>query len=102
VLNHYRQNKKDIYVKEICQFQSTDLDKLELGVKCIDLRDKNVAASSLGTQSTRAQPGLRHNTAGKKTAAQQAETSEMKETIAEHRERVGIKPIPGIGVSTNT
>jgi len=65
---------------------------LGLGVKCIDLRDRNVAASSLGTQSTRTQPSLRHNTASKKTSAQQAETSEMKEITADHRKRVHIGP----------
>jgi len=75
---------------------------LGLGVKYIDLRDRNVAASSLGTQSVRTQPSLRHNTASKKTTAQQTETSEMKETTAEHRERVGIRPIPSTEAGTNT
>jgi len=75
---------------------------LGLGVNYIDLRDRNVAASSLDTQSTRTQPSLWHNTARKKTAAQQAETSEMKETTAEDWERVSIRPILGTEVSTNT
>ena len=75
---------------------------LGLGVKYIDLRDRNVAASSLGTQSARTPPSLKHNTTSKKTAAQQAETSEMKKTTAEHRKRVSIKPLPGIDTCTNT
>ena len=75
---------------------------LGLGVKCIDLRDRNVAASSLGIQSTRTQPSLKHNTVSEKTAAQAAETSEMKETTAEHQRRVGIRPIPGADAGTNT
>jgi len=75
---------------------------LGLGVKYIDLRDRNVAASSLGTQSARTQPSLKHNTPSKKTAAQQGETSEMKEITAEHRERVSIKPIPGADAGANT
>jgi len=40
---------------------------LGLGVKCIDLRDRNIAASSLGTQSTRTQPGLKHDTTSEET-----------------------------------
>jgi len=43
---------------------------LRLGVKCIDLRHRNVAASSLGTQLTPTPPSLKHNTASKKTDAQ--------------------------------
>ena len=39
--------------------------RLGLGVKYIDLRDRNIAASSLGTQSTRTQPGLKRDTISK-------------------------------------
>jgi len=44
------------------------LQALGLGVKYIDLRDRNiVAVSSLGTQAILTLPGLRDNTASKKT-----------------------------------
>ena len=69
------------------------LNGLWLGVKYIDLRDRNIAGSSLGTQSMRTPPRLRHNTASKKTAAQLAETTEMKETTTEQWQRVSIRPI---------
>ena len=40
---------------------------LGLGVKYIDLRDRNVAASSLGTQSTRTPPSLERDTTSEET-----------------------------------
>jgi len=75
---------------------------LGLGVKYIDLRDRNIVASSLGTQSERIPPSLKHNATSKKTPALQAETSEMKETTSAHGKQVGIRPIPGTDAGTNT